>query len=194
MAGPRRGHASTIDSEPESTIDNEIVVKPAARDGLRQWPASAMARRRFIIDTDAGLDDAAALFLAAEAHKAGAIEILAVTAVHGNTRLDNVVVNVARTLQAAGLPQVHPARSLVERDVTFALGWKRTHDKIEKNNSYLIDVDLLDRSLCTLIVRADNRPSWSRSIPLRMYTRSGQTFWKWWAIFRNLDEGAGHTT
>ena len=52
--------------------------------------------RRFIIDTDAGLDDASALFLAAEAHKAGVIDILAITAVTGNTKLENVRVNVAR--------------------------------------------------------------------------------------------------
>ena len=64
--------------------------------------------RRFIIDTDAGLDDASALFLAAEAHKAGVIDILAITAVHGNTKLENVIVNVARTLKAAGLNHVIP--------------------------------------------------------------------------------------
>jgi inosine-uridine nucleoside N-ribohydrolase len=64
--------------------------------------------RRFIIDTDAGLDDASALFLAAEAHKAGVIDILGITTVHGNTKLENVIVNVARTLKAAGLNHVIP--------------------------------------------------------------------------------------
>ena len=62
--------------------------------------------RKFIIDTDVGLDDASALFLAIEAHKAGAVEIIGITAVHGNTCLDHVVTNIARTLKAANLNQV----------------------------------------------------------------------------------------
>lgn len=43
--------------------------------------------KKFIIDCDAGLDDAGALFIAAKAHKVGLIELVAITAVHGNTSL-----------------------------------------------------------------------------------------------------------
>jgi inosine-uridine nucleoside N-ribohydrolase len=52
------------------------------------------------------MDDASAIFIAAEAHKAGVIEITAITAVHGNTSIDNVVINLARTLKRAKLNQV----------------------------------------------------------------------------------------
>ena len=62
--------------------------------------------RKFVIDTDVGLDDASAIFMATKAHKSGVINILAVTAVHGNTSLDNVVNNIARTMKAADLNQV----------------------------------------------------------------------------------------
>ena len=62
--------------------------------------------RKFVIDTDVGMDDASAIFLATEAHKTGAIEILAITAVHGNTSLENVINNIARTMAAANLNQV----------------------------------------------------------------------------------------
>ena len=62
--------------------------------------------RKFIIDADVGMDDASAIFIAAEAHKAGVIEITAITAVHGNTSIDNVVINLARTLKCAKLNQV----------------------------------------------------------------------------------------
>jgi len=62
--------------------------------------------RKFVIDTDVGLDDASAIFMATKAHKSGVINILAVTAVHGNTSLDNVVNNIARTMKAADLNRI----------------------------------------------------------------------------------------
>ena len=62
--------------------------------------------RKFVIDTDVGMDDASAIFLATEAHKKGLIEIVAMTAVNGNTNLNNVINNIARTMQAADLNQV----------------------------------------------------------------------------------------
>jgi len=43
--------------------------------------------KKVIIDCDAGLDDASALFIAAKAHKVGLIDLMAITAVHGNTSL-----------------------------------------------------------------------------------------------------------
>ena len=43
--------------------------------------------KKVIIDCDAGLDDASALFIVAKAHKDGLIDLMAITAVHGNTSL-----------------------------------------------------------------------------------------------------------
>lgn len=43
--------------------------------------------KRMIVDCDAGMDDASALFLATKAHKVGAVELLAITTTHGNTAL-----------------------------------------------------------------------------------------------------------
>lgn len=43
--------------------------------------------KKVIIDCDAGMDDASALFLAAKAHKAGIVDLVAITTVHGNTSL-----------------------------------------------------------------------------------------------------------
>ena len=61
--------------------------------------------RLVLIDTDAGIDDCLALFLAAAAHKDPEIpfKIVGITCVNGNTDVDNVCKNVLRTLQAAGL-------------------------------------------------------------------------------------------
>jgi len=59
---------------------------------------------KVIIDTDAGPDDAAAIFLALNYDKYSynsSSEVIAVTCVHGNTAVDNVVVNVLKTLQTA---------------------------------------------------------------------------------------------
>ena len=65
-----------------------------------------MARQKLIIDCDAGIDDASALLMALEAHKAGEIEVLALTAVYGNTDLDCVLTNILRTLDVAKCPEV----------------------------------------------------------------------------------------
>lgn len=59
---------------------------------------------RVIIDTDAGPDDAAAIFVVLNYNKYSynsSLEVLAITCVHGNTAVDNVVVNVLKTLQTA---------------------------------------------------------------------------------------------
>lgn len=55
-----------------------------------------------IIDTDAGLDDAWGMFLLFAAQKRINVNILGITCVAGNTSVDNVCVNVLRTLEAAG--------------------------------------------------------------------------------------------
>ena len=72
--------------------------------------------RKFIIDTDTGVDDAMALLMALDAHLKGEvrsryrnvlysqshtsaqIEILAITAVNGNTDEANAKINILRTL------------------------------------------------------------------------------------------------
>ncbi|XP_063593633.1 nucleoside hydrolase-like isoform X2 [Penaeus indicus] len=70
-------------------------------------PAS-MAIPKVVIDTDAGLDDALAIFMALESHKRGDLEVVAITTVHGNTKVDNVCVNVLRILQTADLLEEIP--------------------------------------------------------------------------------------
>ncbi|XP_057373441.1 nucleoside hydrolase-like [Daphnia carinata] len=62
--------------------------------------------KKMIVDCDAGMDDASALFLATKAHKVGVLELVAITTTHGNTTLNNVVRNVARTLTTANLNQI----------------------------------------------------------------------------------------
>ncbi len=61
---------------------------------------------KFIIDTDAGVDDAGALMVALDAHKRGEIELCAITCVTGNTGVKNVLVNVFRVLDVMGCPDV----------------------------------------------------------------------------------------
>ncbi|XP_015108975.1 inosine-uridine preferring nucleoside hydrolase [Diachasma alloeum] len=56
--------------------------------------------KKVIVDCDAGYDDAAALVLLIAAHKQKQLEIKAVSCVNGNTKLDHVVRNVFRTLEA----------------------------------------------------------------------------------------------
>ncbi|XP_031825880.1 pyrimidine-specific ribonucleoside hydrolase RihA-like [Nomia melanderi] len=57
-----------------------------------------MTENCFIIDCDAGIDDALALIILITAHKKKEIQIKAITCVNGNTTVENVVKNVFRTL------------------------------------------------------------------------------------------------
>jgi len=61
-----------------------------------------------IIDTDAGIDDSVALFVALRAHEDPNIPftILAITAVGGNTTVDHVCPNVATVLETVGQSKV----------------------------------------------------------------------------------------
>ena len=63
--------------------------------------------RPVIIDTDGGVDDAAALWWAL---LDPALDVLAVTVVWGNVPLDKAVLSVARVLAAAGRPDIPIAR------------------------------------------------------------------------------------
>lgn len=65
-----------------------------------------MAATKVIIDTDAGIDDALAIFMALEAHRRGCLEVLAITTVHGNTAVHHVNDNVFRILRLTNMLQV----------------------------------------------------------------------------------------
>ncbi|XP_063840419.1 nucleoside hydrolase-like isoform X2 [Scylla paramamosain] len=65
-----------------------------------------MTATKVIIDTDAGIDDALAIFMALEAHRRGCLEVLAITTVHGNTAVHNVNNNVFRILRLANMLEV----------------------------------------------------------------------------------------
>ena len=54
-----------------------------------------MAKRKLIIDCDAGIDDAQAILLALSQD----VEVLAITCVAGNTPIDKVCVNVLKVLE-----------------------------------------------------------------------------------------------
>jgi inosine-uridine nucleoside N-ribohydrolase len=57
---------------------------------------------KVIIDTDAGPDDAAAIFMALNGQKYNSkFKVIAITCVNGNTAVDNVAVNVLKTLKTA---------------------------------------------------------------------------------------------
>jgi len=71
-------------------------------------------RKKLIIDTDTGVDDAMAILMALEAHKRGAVEVLAITAVSGNCPLPDVLRNILRTLDAAGCPDIPVYRGAAE--------------------------------------------------------------------------------
>ncbi|XP_064112841.1 inosine-uridine preferring nucleoside hydrolase-like isoform X2 [Macrobrachium nipponense] len=69
----------------------------------RSPAAKPMSVPKVIIDTDAGLDDALAIFMALAAHKKKQIEVIAITTVQGNTKVENVNNNVLRILETANL-------------------------------------------------------------------------------------------
>ncbi|KAG7154940.1 uridine nucleosidase 1-like [Homarus americanus] len=66
-----------------------------------------MSVPKVIIDTDAGIDDALAIFMALAAHKRGEIEVIAVTTVHGNTGVHHVNNNIP-VYSGAAKSLVHP--------------------------------------------------------------------------------------
>ena len=55
--------------------------------------------KQVIIDTDPGIDDAAALFLALASHE---LEVVTLTTIYGNASVDNCTVNACRLLTVAG--------------------------------------------------------------------------------------------
>lgn len=65
--------------------------------------------RLLLIDTDAGVDDATAIFLCLAAHKnpERKLKIVGITCVSGNTSVDNVCINVTRILNTAKVDDVN---------------------------------------------------------------------------------------
>jgi inosine-uridine nucleoside N-ribohydrolase len=77
---------------------------------------------KVIIDTDAGADDAAAIIMALNQEKYNSsFKVVAITCVNGNTALDNVVVNVFKTLQTANRLDVSPSTLLINRTILTQL-------------------------------------------------------------------------
>jgi len=77
--------------------------------------ATVMAlRKKMIIDSDTGIDDAMAILMALEAHKRKAVEVLAITAVSGNTTEPDAERNILRTLDAAGCGDIPVHRGATE--------------------------------------------------------------------------------
>ena len=71
-------------------------------------------RRKFIIDTDAGIDDAHAILMVLNWRED--IEVLAITTTHGNTNVDQVCRNVQRLLRFVDRMEVGPAVTSSSRD------------------------------------------------------------------------------
>ncbi len=63
--------------------------------------AKPLGREKVIIDTDPGVDDMMALFLALSAHKRGEIEVLALTLTHGNSDEMDTMARCVKYLPAA---------------------------------------------------------------------------------------------
>ena len=53
-------------------------------------------KKKVIIDTDTGIDDAMAILMALEAHKRGAVEVVAICAVAGNCPEQDAERNILR--------------------------------------------------------------------------------------------------
>ena len=61
--------------------------------------SSTTGRKKIIIDTDPGVDDAMAIIMALDAHKRETIEVIAITLVKGNCSLKDAERNVLRVLE-----------------------------------------------------------------------------------------------
>ena len=66
-------------------------------------PPDPSPRRRIVVDTDTGIDDALALLYLAGRPDA---EIAAVTSVFGNCSVDDALLNIGLVMRLAGLPRL----------------------------------------------------------------------------------------
>ena len=76
-----------------------LVMTACSKSGSGDSGADSDAKRKVIIDTDAGSDDAAALMLAATSEK---LDILGVTVLYGNVPLDAAAKNALMVLEVCG--------------------------------------------------------------------------------------------
>ena len=74
--------------------------------------SSAGEKKKVIIDTDPGVDDAMAIIMALDAHKRQQIEIIAITLVKGNASLKDAERNILRVLETFGLENRCPIQLL----------------------------------------------------------------------------------
>ena len=65
--------------------------------------SSKRERKKIIIDTDPGVDDAMAIMMALDAHKKGLVEVLAITLVNGNASIKDAERNVLRVMEVFGV-------------------------------------------------------------------------------------------
>lgn len=70
------------------------------------WLDKPEKARKIIVDVDAGIDDTWALLFLLKAMDSQLCDIKAITCVHGNTSIDNVVRNVLRILKTVGKEQI----------------------------------------------------------------------------------------
>ena len=87
-------------------------------------------RRKVVIDTDAGLDDAQAILMTlAHCHD---VDVVAITTVHGNVGVHQVTRNVLRLLKAAKRLDVSDAQcalSYIRPLVSFQRPWFQQNSK-----------------------------------------------------------------
>ena len=85
--------------------------------------SSVAEKKKIIIDTDPGVDDAMAIIMALDAHKRQQIEIIAITLVKGNASLKDAERNILRVLEIFGLDNTVSYTMLhLNRDILFYLG------------------------------------------------------------------------
>ncbi|XP_046577445.1 LOW QUALITY PROTEIN: probable uridine nucleosidase 2 [Haliotis rubra] len=96
-------------------------VMCSSRIPLSTMATNTSSKRKFIIDTDAGIDDAQAILMCLAASD---VEVVAITAVAGNTSATQVVKNLLRLLKAAGRPDIPIYRGCED----MLLGWQKPDD------------------------------------------------------------------
>merc|ERR1711973_869966 len=84
-----------------------------------------MTAQKIIIDTDPGVDDAVAIFMALAAHKMGKVQVMAITLVAGNASIAHSKVNIMRILKTVGMEDEIP----VYEGAKYALVHKYQNDE-----------------------------------------------------------------
>ncbi|XP_054282348.1 pyrimidine-specific ribonucleoside hydrolase RihA-like isoform X1 [Macrosteles quadrilineatus] len=81
-----------------------------------------------IIDTDAGIDDAWAILMLLAASQSENVSVAGITCVHGNAEVDQICLNVLRTLEASKRPDIPVFKGasspIIEVDPHFKNSWR----------------------------------------------------------------------